>query len=372
MFRDSDCAEDREEPKSTSGGLLSIFSKVTRSCLEVGCARNRFQFHTVPQNPNSLDAGLRMDGIPAPDLLDLVMEVFHSSPNREARHQTVGDAVGPSRFRCQAPQAVTEEHQVLLHRIPRVRDLHSAWLLLLHSASARANCFFRVVDPGSSADFARAHDDDIGQYTCDILHADPVQARSVKDVASLPLVLCDLELRRVSVLGELDRLHPNHPRTSPCGGRCVGPASWRVIHTHHVCVPLPKPLGFCMASWGGARLRDGTRPETRQFEEYEPGSTRGWQHEAASRVDQRFRNEDFARLTDSGQVLVREGGPGVGLALSHLSHEDRTLELFRVISSPPSINRAFLPVWPSTRRLWPPLLALGLGSWERGSTLWRR
>ena len=30
----------------------------------------------------SLDAGLRMDGIPALDLLDLVIEAFHSSPNQ--------------------------------------------------------------------------------------------------------------------------------------------------------------------------------------------------------------------------------------------------------------------------------------------------
>ena len=30
----------------------------------------------------SLDAGLRMDGIPALDLWDLVTEVFHSSPNQ--------------------------------------------------------------------------------------------------------------------------------------------------------------------------------------------------------------------------------------------------------------------------------------------------
>ena len=30
----------------------------------------------------SLDAGLCMDGIPALDLWDLVIEVFHSSPNK--------------------------------------------------------------------------------------------------------------------------------------------------------------------------------------------------------------------------------------------------------------------------------------------------
>ena len=31
----------------------------------------------------SLDAGLRMDGIPALDLWDSVIEVFHSSPNQQ-------------------------------------------------------------------------------------------------------------------------------------------------------------------------------------------------------------------------------------------------------------------------------------------------
>ena len=33
----------------------------------------------------SLDAGLRMDGIPALDLWDLVIEVFHSSPAKPAK-----------------------------------------------------------------------------------------------------------------------------------------------------------------------------------------------------------------------------------------------------------------------------------------------
>ena len=59
------------------------FSEVTRLCQEVGCARNRLQFHTAPQKLKSfLDAGLRMDGIPALTLWDLVIEVFHSVPNK--------------------------------------------------------------------------------------------------------------------------------------------------------------------------------------------------------------------------------------------------------------------------------------------------
>ena len=53
-------------------------------CQEVGCARNRNQFHTVPQHAEiiSLDAVLRMDGIPALTLWDLVKEMFHSVPNK--------------------------------------------------------------------------------------------------------------------------------------------------------------------------------------------------------------------------------------------------------------------------------------------------
>ena len=37
----------------------------------------------------SVDAGLRMDGIPALDLWDLVLEVFHSSSNRTNKTQYV-------------------------------------------------------------------------------------------------------------------------------------------------------------------------------------------------------------------------------------------------------------------------------------------
>ena len=41
--------------------------------------------HNCSQMSVSLDAGLRMDGIPALDLWDVVIEVFHSSPTRSRR-----------------------------------------------------------------------------------------------------------------------------------------------------------------------------------------------------------------------------------------------------------------------------------------------
>ena len=45
---------------------------------KVGSVRNKHQFHTVQQNQKSylLDAGLRLDGIPAIDLWDLIVLVL--------------------------------------------------------------------------------------------------------------------------------------------------------------------------------------------------------------------------------------------------------------------------------------------------------
>ena len=42
----------------------------------------------------SLDAGLHMDGIPALDLWDLVIEVFHSSPNQTNKTKDVRESRG--------------------------------------------------------------------------------------------------------------------------------------------------------------------------------------------------------------------------------------------------------------------------------------
>ena len=50
----------------------------------------------------SLDEGLRMDGIPALTLWDLVTEVFHSEPNRtEGPKRATGKPVGS----CQSKNA---------------------------------------------------------------------------------------------------------------------------------------------------------------------------------------------------------------------------------------------------------------------------
>ena len=74
---------DLEDSKSTSGGLLCIFRSHTFVPISWMCKKHTSVSHSSTQDEIiSLDAGLRMDGIPALDLWDLVVEVFHSSPNQ--------------------------------------------------------------------------------------------------------------------------------------------------------------------------------------------------------------------------------------------------------------------------------------------------
>ena len=61
-----------------------------------------------------------------------------------------------------------QAHRTLLQRIPRVPDVQSAWALLLHCASARANYSLRVVRPELVAQFAAAHDASLWSCLCDI------------------------------------------------------------------------------------------------------------------------------------------------------------------------------------------------------------
>ena len=80
LFQDSDFAGDFEDSKSTSGGILCIFGSHTFVPRSWMCKKQTSVSHTEAELI-SLDAGLRNDGIPALDLWDLVIEVFHSPPN---------------------------------------------------------------------------------------------------------------------------------------------------------------------------------------------------------------------------------------------------------------------------------------------------
>ena len=83
LFEDSDFAGDLEDSQSTSGGVLCIFGSHTFVPISWMCKKQTSVSHSSKEvEIISLDAGLSMDGIPALTLWDLVIEVFHSVPNR--------------------------------------------------------------------------------------------------------------------------------------------------------------------------------------------------------------------------------------------------------------------------------------------------
>ena len=65
------------------------FSEAIRLCQSVGCVRNNLQFRTVQTESEiiSLDAGLRMDGIPALDFWDLIVIVLHGNTNQSKQER---------------------------------------------------------------------------------------------------------------------------------------------------------------------------------------------------------------------------------------------------------------------------------------------
>ena len=77
LFQDSDFAGDLEDSKSTSGGTLCVFGSHTLVPISWMCKKQTSVSHSSTESEIiSLDAGLRLDGIPALDLWDLIVSVL--------------------------------------------------------------------------------------------------------------------------------------------------------------------------------------------------------------------------------------------------------------------------------------------------------
>ena len=77
LFQDSDFAGDLEDSKSTSGGTLCIFGTQTFVPVSWMCKKQTSVSHSSTESEIiSLDTGLRLDGLPALELWDLIVSVF--------------------------------------------------------------------------------------------------------------------------------------------------------------------------------------------------------------------------------------------------------------------------------------------------------
>ena len=89
-----------------------LSSGVERSFPFVGCARKKVQSHTVLLNLKviSLDAGLRMDGLTALDLRDVVIEVCYiPRRTRTHTHNKQRETASEKKFEAQIPKPSRKE-----------------------------------------------------------------------------------------------------------------------------------------------------------------------------------------------------------------------------------------------------------------------
>ena len=77
LFQDSDFAGDLEDSKSTSGGTLCVFGSHTFVPISwMGKKQTSVSHSSTESEIISLDTGLRLDGLPALELWDLIVSVF--------------------------------------------------------------------------------------------------------------------------------------------------------------------------------------------------------------------------------------------------------------------------------------------------------
>ena len=88
LFQDSDFASDLEDSKSTSGGTLCIFGSHTFVPISWMCKKQTSVSHSSTESEIfSLDEGLRLDGIPALDLCDLIVAVLHGNTYQSSQER---------------------------------------------------------------------------------------------------------------------------------------------------------------------------------------------------------------------------------------------------------------------------------------------
>ena len=86
LFQDSDFAGDLEDSKSTSGGTLCVFGSHTFVPISWMCKKQTSVSHSSTESEIiSLDAGLRLDGILALDLWDLIVFVLGNTTQNHDR-----------------------------------------------------------------------------------------------------------------------------------------------------------------------------------------------------------------------------------------------------------------------------------------------
>ena len=99
LFQDSDFAGDLEDSKSTSGGTLCVFGPISWMCKK----QTSFSHSSTESEIISLDAGLRLDGIPTLAIWDLIVAFLG---NMNQSHKERRDPFMNKREACSPPRTI--------------------------------------------------------------------------------------------------------------------------------------------------------------------------------------------------------------------------------------------------------------------------
>ena len=284
----------------------------------------------------------------------------------------LGIPIGNPAFVRSELRKKTVLHSVLLDRIPVVQDL-SAWLLLLYCAKTRANYWLRGVPPEDVAQFASEHDVATQSCLSRLLGAGLTQ--DAQDLASLPLSLGGCGLRSASRSKEaahwaswadsLRMIHQRHPDVAALMVRALSSAEeGRHLQAAESCrLQLLSLGGFVPPEWHAAAE---ARPRfLANVEHYgnEPGvPARGWQFEASQRGEFLLPPLHPPLFSCAVRPLEVPGWALLWFALHRFPYFHSPAVRFGALSrsSLPSSSSSspsfvsYLPVWPSSRRPWPP------------------
>ena len=109
LFQDSDFAGDLEDSKSTSGGTLCVLGSHIFVPISWMCKKQTAVSHSSTESEiSSLDTGLRLDGLPALELWDLIVSVLGNVSRVSDRSGQLDNDV-PNRHKSQKKIDVMED-----------------------------------------------------------------------------------------------------------------------------------------------------------------------------------------------------------------------------------------------------------------------
>ena len=142
LFQDSDFAGDLEDSKSTSGGTLCIFGSHAFVPISWMCKKQTSVSHSSTESEIIyLDAGLRLDGIPALDFWDLIVSVLGNT--NQSHDRTVRPVVCSSeRHKRKQSRRVVNDLDVVDFVPLNVESSHQEALLFVFEDNEAVNVQF--------------------------------------------------------------------------------------------------------------------------------------------------------------------------------------------------------------------------------------